>query len=153
MKKAGYNMPSDRIARLVGGALAGGVIVYFFDSYRGKLRRSRLGDQGRHLAALVRNAPSSRPLKRCLSLSGRGLGLLAGLRTMCTPEEVADDILVDRVRAKLGHVSPHMGQIQVSVHEGVVTLHGSLPKVEREPLVSTASKVPGVRGVVEQLGE
>jgi osmotically-inducible protein OsmY len=82
------------------------------------------------------------------SLRKRGLGLIATAKKQAIRELVPDDVLVDRVRARLGHVSPHLGQIEVTSHDGVVTLEGTLSKAER-----AAREVSGVRAVVEQLGE
>lgn len=146
---------SERPARgLLGTALLGGALMYLFDPYKGNARRSRVGAQGRHLIALARNVGSSRAVRQMAALiPGLTSGTIANIRSRLHPEPVTDDILVARVRSKLGHVSPHYSEIDVTVREGVVTLSGSLPRVERKELVEATSSVQGVKAVVEDLGE
>ena len=146
-------MVSRSLIPVVGGAIASGGLLLLLDPKHGRTRRSRLVDQVKHATALVRKIGSSRAARVCASLSARGLGMLAAARGSLVQESVSDEVLIDRVRARLGHISPHLGQIEVTARNGAVKLEGSLPRVEREPLVKAAMEVPGVRSVIEQLGE
>jgi hypothetical protein len=125
-----------------------------FDPYKGSARRSRVGAQGRHLIALARNAGKSRPVRQLAALiPGLTSSAIAYIRGRLNPEPITDDVLVARVRSKLGHVSPHCGEIDVTAKDGVITLSGSLPRIERKELVEATSSVQGVKAVVEDLGE
>jgi osmotically-inducible protein OsmY len=86
-------------------------------------------------------------------LTNRAIGALTTLRGALTRQHVSDDVLVERVRSRLGHVSPHVGELEVTARQGVVTLSGSMPRVEREPLVLATAGVAGVKEVIEELGE
>lgn len=144
--------PRLGLRRVIGTALIAGGIMYVFKSPNCKRCRSQLGDQGRHLGATLRKSVSTRPVKRVASqVPGLASGVLAALRRRLQHEHVSDDILVERVRAKLGHVSPHLARITITADDGAVTLRGSLPQMERGSLVEAAREVPGVRAVIEDL--
>lgn len=140
------------IKRLLGSAIIGGGLMYFFDPQRGKTRRAKLRDKSRHVLFGVPKCKAARQARRLASfIPDRGLGLMAMMRGRLLDEPVSDEVLVKRVRARLGHVSPHLGSIQVTAHDGEVKLTGSLPEIEREPLVMAASQVLGVKAVVDDL--
>jgi len=144
--------PRLGLGRVFGTALIVGSLMYLFNSPNCKGCRSQLGSQGRHLGATIRKSVSTRPVKRVVSLApGLASGLLAKLRNRLQHEHVSDELLVERVRAKLGHVSPHLARIAITADNGVVTLRGSLPQMERPELVEAARDVPGVRAVIEDL--
>jgi hypothetical protein len=66
-------------------------------------------------------------------------------------EPVSDDIVVHRVRTKMGRVVSHPRAISVSASGGNVTLSGNVLKSEIEALLSCVSKVRGVNGVENRL--
>ena len=59
---------------------------------------------------------------------------------------VADDVLAERVRARLGHNVSH-ASIEVQVAQGEVTLRGPVLDAEVDGLLRAVRAVPGVRGV------
>jgi osmotically-inducible protein OsmY len=63
----------------------------------------------------------------------------------------ADNVLAARVRAQIGHVVSNAGAIDVTAHQGRVTLSGPIPANEEKKLLSTVESVPGVTEVVNQL--
>jgi osmotically-inducible protein OsmY len=82
----------------------------------------------------------------------RTYGLFVETRTQLRGAEVPEDtVLVARVRAQMGHVVSHAGTIDVTAHEGRVTLSGSIPAHEVEKLLSAVASVPGVTAVVNRL--
>jgi osmotically-inducible protein OsmY len=80
-------------------------------------------------------------------------GLLAEAQSAFGGEElvVDDAILADRVRERLSRAVSRPGAVQVGVQDGVVTLTGSVPAVEFDPLVSAVIRVRGVRDLNDQL--
>jgi uncharacterized membrane protein len=66
-------------------------------------------------------------------------------------EPVEDDVLTERVRAKLGRLVSHSHAVEVSAANGVVTLKGPILKREAGGLVRAIARVPGVCDVVDQL--
>lgn len=61
------------------------------------------------------------------------------------------DRLVQRVRARIGHVASHPRSIQVSASGGRVTLSGRVLAAEHADLVAAARHVRGVREVNDAL--
>ena len=59
-------------------------------------------------------------------LSHRLMGFASEMKRAVTRETVSDAVLVQRVRAKLGHVVSHPHAIAVMVKEGRVTLTGPI---------------------------
>jgi osmotically-inducible protein OsmY len=82
----------------------------------------------------------------------RTYGLLVETRTQLRGADVPEDtVLVARVRAQIGHVVSHAGTIDVTAHQGRVTLSGSVPAHEVEKLLSAVASVAGVTAVVNRL--
>jgi hypothetical protein len=77
-------------------------------------------------------------------------GLVAGARRRLSPAPVPDDVLAERVRARMGHIVSH-SSIDVQVAQGEVTLRGPVLDTEIEGLLRAVRAVPGVHGVVNQL--
>jgi osmotically-inducible protein OsmY len=82
----------------------------------------------------------------------RTSGLIAETRTQLKRAEIPEDVvLVARVRAQIGHVISQAAAIDVSAHQGRVTLSGSIPAHEVEKLLSAVASVAGVTAVVNRL--
>lgn len=77
-------------------------------------------------------------------------GLVAGARRRLSPAPVPDDVLAERVRARMGHIVSHSA-IDVQVAQGDVTLRGPVLDTEIDGLLHAVRAVPGVRAVVSQL--
>ena len=74
------------------------------------------------------------------------LGLAAyALRQPRRTAEVADDVLITRIRMKLDKLVEHPGSVNIEVHEGRVTLTGPVAERELRPLKRALRLVPGVR--------
>ena len=105
------------------GAAAGAAIAtYYFDPQQGRRRR-----------ALVRD-----------KVYGRMAHFDEGAR-------VPDEVLRERVRAKLGRVVSHPAAVEVAVSGSIATLSGPVLARERKRLVRAIAAVPGVASVVDRL--
>lgn len=129
------------------GAGLGAGLVYFFDPVRGRRHRALARDK---INRLYHTAPDFAS-KAGKDLSNRARGIVAETRSALTQEPVPDEILVERVRAKIGRIVTHPGSIDVAVRDGVVTLRGPILKNEVKPLLSCVRRVRGVAAVEDQL--
>jgi uncharacterized membrane protein len=128
-------------------AAAGALAAYFMDAKQGTQRR-----------AVVRDKVSSRigrldEAGRVIGtdLSNRIQGTFSTLRRRMSTKEVPDDVLIERVRSKLGRVATHPGSIDVQATKGTVTLQGPVLKQDLKRILSAVSAIPGVHGVIDRL--
>ena len=132
---------------LAGAGLGAGA-MYLLDPSRGRRRRARFGE-----AALdVRQRAQAIAGMTARDVRHRVSGLTA--RTLdCFVEEraAADDVIVERVRARLGRLVSHPGAIDVSASGGAVTLKGPIFEAEVEQVIQGVAAVAGVRAVDNQL--
>jgi uncharacterized membrane protein len=84
-------------------------------------------------------------------LTHRGEGLIALLRSSVHRAPVSDEILGERVRARIGRVVSHPGAIRVSAAGGRITLSGLVLAHEYGALLRAVRSVRGVRGVQDEL--
>lgn len=128
---------------------AGAALMYFVDPQSGRRRRALMGNRITHTARLTRDAIGATGR----DLVQRGGGTLTQLRTTFTADEVHDDTLVARVRAKLGRVVSHPHAVDVSASDGVVALQGPILTSEVNGLIRAVEGIQGVRRVINQLEE
>ena len=81
----------------------------------------------------------------------RAQGFAHEQRQRRSHEEVPDDVLVNRVRAEMGHVVAHPAEVTVTALGGRVTLAGKVEENEAAALAERIAKVPGVMGVENRL--
>jgi osmotically-inducible protein OsmY len=132
---------------LLSGMAIGAALALAFDSNQGTRRRALIRDKmirgtrrtGEALDATVRD------------MRNRARGIAAATRSRLRNEEVDDNRLVERVRAKLGRVCSHPRAIDVYVSDGEVTLIGPALADEVRDLLSAAASVRGVHSVVNEL--
>ncbi len=131
----------------VSGVGLGAGVLYLFDPDVGRRHRAMLRDKfisatrhfGNHVTTTARDA------------AHRSQGVVAEMRARLRHEEVPDSILLERVRAHLGHVVSHPHAIDIRVREGRVTLAGPILSRELQPLLDCTEAIPGVTGVDNQL--
>jgi CBS domain-containing protein len=135
---------------LVGAACLslGAGIMYLLDPNRGRSRRATVQNRS---AGLYRGIGRF-AVKAQRDLQNRATGLVAEAKAKLRREnEVDDDILEARIRARLGHITAYSRAISIGVKKGCVTLHGPVPTDKIDDLVSAVGSVSGVREVISEL--
>ena len=131
----------------LGGAL-GVAIMYFLDPNSGRRRRARTRDKVVRAAKVVNEGAKV----TARDTMHRAQGAWAEAKRLFNHEEnVSDEALLGRVRAALGRVVSHPHAIEVMASGGHVTLLGPILSYEVRPLLKAVRRVPGVRGVSDQL--
>jgi osmotically-inducible protein OsmY len=126
----------------------GATLMFLFDPDNGKRRRALLKDKSAHYARKAQDAEEA--LVRQTLHHVRGA--LATIRSQLTPAEPVDDgILIERVRAALGHVVPDVNAIEVKARDGCVILKGPVTQDEMSEIVACAQRVRGVQQVENRL--
>jgi osmotically-inducible protein OsmY len=134
---------------IAAGAVFGATVMYFCDPHRGKSRRTRLQEK----AASAAKRGGHELAKKAEDVLNRAKGAVAEARAAFErgEEVVDDDIVAERVRSHMGHVTEHAGGIQTEVANGVVTLRGTVSRERKRSLVDEILAVPGVTGVRDLL--
>jgi uncharacterized membrane protein len=131
-----------------GGAGIGALLAYFFDPSQGRRRRALLRDQVVHVRHEAEHAAQS----TFEDLNNRITGLFAEVRDRSSARPVDDNVLSERVRARVGRLVCHPGAIYASAVNGQVTLTGPVLRDEVARLLAGVRAVPGVRGIDNRLG-
>jgi BON domain-containing protein len=132
---------------LLVGAGAGAGLMYLLDPDQGNRRRARMRDRltrARHLTGDAMDATSR-------DVRNRARGVVAELRSRLLPGDVSDDVLQERVRARLGQAIRYARSIETDVDNGRVTLRGPVLADDVARLVRRVGQVPGVREVDNRL--
>src|SRR5215471_4663415 len=126
----------------------GAGIMYVADPREGRRRRARVRDTAVH-AAHAMNSTAGMTVRdvehRASGLAARFFARIAG-----RPSPV-DDVLVARVRSRLGRLVSHPGAIEVTAANGVVRLSGPMFESELDQLLSGIAEVTGVSRVEHRL--
>ncbi len=133
---------------LIGGLSAGAGFMFFLDPDRGTRRRaiarsrfSRLFHQLAHTAD-----GAARDLEH------RAEGVAAEVRSLFTPQAApSDEVLVERVRARLGRAITHPRAIEVAAHDGRIQLAGAVLRDDVQRLMTAGRSVRGVRSIEDNL--
>jgi len=136
----------NKKAALVGVGL-GAALMYLFDPDRGRRRRAMIRDKVDSAAS--KTADYAGKMKR--DLSNRAYGIVAETKSLFREKEVPDDVLVDRVRSKLGRYPVHAGAIEVSANNGNVTLTGPILADELPTVLRATRFVRGVKNIDNQM--
>jgi uncharacterized membrane protein len=132
--------------RWVGAAALGATVMYFMDPRAGRHRRVRARAE---LGHFVRT--SWRGLRvGSYDLSQRLHGVVAAARGW-QDEAPDDDVLAERVRARLGHVCSHPHAISVECRARRVRVAGAVLTGEASRIVAAVRDVPGVGEVEDHL--
>jgi uncharacterized membrane protein/osmotically-inducible protein OsmY len=132
---------------IISGVALGAALMFLLDPSRGRRRRARLRDQMAHAVRVARDSAG----KTSRDAAQRMRGLAARAHGLLRQKPVDDDVLVERVRAKLGRHVSHPHAVEVSASDGVVTLRGPILQHEQKPLLHAIERVPGVREVIDAL--
>lgn len=136
----------NKKAALVGVGV-GAALMYFFDPDRGEHRRTLVRDK----VEAAGNKASDYAEKMGRDLRNRAYGMVEETKALFRHEEVTDEVLVERVRAKLGRYSVHLGAIGVEANSGTVTLSGLVLAKELPTVIRATRFVRGVKAVNNQL--
>jgi osmotically-inducible protein OsmY len=135
------------LASSIAGFAAGAGLIYLLDPRRGAGRRSQVAQRaGRVLREVEQTVEAG---ARELRHRARGLAHEAAARV--ERDLASDDVIVERVRAKLGRLSAHPSAIRVVSHGGRVELSGPIFSAERSQVLRGVRIVRGVRGVEDRL--
>ena len=140
-------LASMNITSLLVGAGAGAGLMYLLDPDQGNRRRARVRDQlvrARHVTEDAVDATSR-------DMRNRARGVVAELRARLVPEDVSDEVLHERVRARLGQTIRYARSIETSVADGCVTLRGPVLGADVARVVRRVGQIPGVRTVDNRL--
>jgi BON domain len=125
----------------------GAALAFTLDPNRGRYRRAVIRDKMFRCMRATRYGLGT----TARDMSNRTRGVVAATRGRYADTDVDDDVLVQRIRAKLGRASSHPRAIDVSARHGVVTLRGPILVDEVDDVVATARSIRGVRDVVNEL--
>jgi hypothetical protein len=138
-------MPSTR--HLFIAAVAGALGTWFLDPQQGRRRVALVRDKARSAA----HAGSGLAATGLRDLANRGRGVVAELRRVGDTSPTRDDVLAERIRARLGRWVSHPETIEVDVADGAVMLTGEVLEREQERLVHELHWMRGVRRVQNRL--
>jgi len=137
----------------IGFCAVGAGVMYFMDPNRGRARRAWIADK---TASCVRTTGHTmRSIGR--SLANRCQGLWHDSREtaenmMGGARRIDSEILVQRIRAEMGHLSPNFNLIQIMADaDGTVTLTGNIARYEVDGLLTLLHRMPGVTHVINRM--
>lgn len=135
------------VIAVISGLGIGAGLMYIFDPSKGKQRRSLARNKVAHLLTTTGDKIET----ASHHITHKTKGMLAEASHLFKSKEVIDDVLIARVRSKIGHVISHPHSIEVSTKDGRITLKGSVPANEFDSLIKTALSVRGVIEVIDEL--
>jgi hypothetical protein len=136
-----------KMLTLITGLGLGAALMYVFDPDKGRRRRALARDKADHVLHKAGDL-IQRSRRRTIN---RVTGMLAGVRARLTAQRVDDDVLVGRVRSRMGRVVSHPGLIQVTADNGRVALRGRILAIEADALLRCVESVTGVVDVENKL--
>src|SRR5262249_5827800 len=144
-RRANWGAMNAPMTRLMGiGWLGlGAGLMFIFDPDQGRRRRALARDQMAHAARVLKRATSATSRE----LTHRVYGALAESGKFFRREEISDDVITERVRARIGRSVSHPHAVSVTVNDGHVSLSGPVLAHEAPRLLSGVSSVRGVKGV------
>jgi uncharacterized membrane protein len=141
------NQKLSFLTGITAGIGAGAATMYLLDPDRGKRRRALIRDQAAHQAHLA-NAGLGKSER---DLRHRVNGLLAIRHWLPANDTVSDDVLVARVRSKVGRITSHPGALEIAATNGTLQASGPILASEAEHVLACIRAVRGVKGVVNHL--
>lgn len=132
---------------ILAGIAVGAGLAYFGDPYRGRRRRAHARDKVTHLTHAAEKAID----RSFRDLTNRAHGLFAEAIDTVIPSRVPDEILLDRVRTRLGRLVSHPGALNVRVAGSHVIVCGDVLTDEAPRLLAGLRSMNGVRDVIDEL--
>lgn len=148
-----HEQPVDlgRIGMFIFGAIAGAGLMYLLDPRGGARRRALIRDQVLHVGRSARMYGGKLARRAKNEVRGGIEEQKAWWRER--DERIDDDVLVERVRAQLGHVLSHPGAVHVTANDGTITLRGLVLHGEIRKVCDRLEATRGVRNYNIELGE
>jgi uncharacterized membrane protein len=125
----------------------GAGLMFVLDPYSGRRRRALFRDKLAYGHRKIGNTMQT----TLRDVKNRTAGLVSGLRFFSQTNKVTDEVLVARIRSKLGRVCSHPSAIEIETNEGHVTLRGPVLADEMKDVLSAVSSVRGVRSTENKL--
>jgi uncharacterized membrane protein len=135
--------------KLVGGLALGAAAMYVLDPDHGRRRRALARDKAGRMARQAGDAWNSGT--RDLGSRLRGMSMHVNRVWRKETSSADDDVLVNRVRSRLGRVASHPRAIHLEAYDGRVVLRGAVLTHERIALLDAVRSVPGVKSVDDHL--
>lgn len=130
------------------GIALGAGVMFLMDPRQGGARRARIRDKSVRAVHELETAAAI----GARDITHRAEGLVHRLRSYNKDVDVPDDVLVERVRAVLGHVCSHPHAIQVVAKgDRCIELKGPVLSAELDDVLSAVSRVPGVETIDNDL--
>lgn len=134
--------------RTIGLLGLGAALMFLVDPHSGRRRRAYIRDKTRHSF----RATQAEVTRIWTRVSNRTHGLAATTRRLFEPAAPPeDDILVARVRARIGHLVSHPHTIEVTADRGRVSVAGNAPAAEARKLLRAVACVRGVSSIDSHL--
>lgn len=141
----------ERSARTALGTLAsaalafaaGALVMYLMDPNTGRRRRAIVRDRG----LSMRNDAERYVRGKSKRAADRLRGVAARTRASITSEPIDDDLLHERIRARLGRLVGHPHNVEVHVRDGRVQLKGHVAEEEFHDLLHTVGSMRGVQNL------
>lgn len=140
---------SYRLALGVATCVAVGAgLMFFLDPRSGARRRATVRDKTRHGVRATTGAVN----RASTNLMNHTRGLVAAASAACGANEVPDDdVLLARVRARVGHAVANARPIELKASGGVVSVAGTLEDRDARRVLRTIAHTRGVAGVESHL--
>lgn len=130
------------------GFALGVAVMFFFDPRQGRVRRATIRDKTVRAKHELEHAADI----GIRDLSHRAAGLRARMRESSARGDASPDVLVERIRAVLGHHCSHPHAIDVNaVGEDTIELKGAILRSEVGAVREAVSRVRGVRAIDDDL--
>jgi hypothetical protein len=134
----------NRTTIALAGVGLGAAAMYLLDPSRGRRRRARLAEAASHVSHRAQAVAGMTARDVRHRVSGLAARTLDQLVEEGTP---SNEVLVERVRARLGRLVSHPGAIDVVASGGTVTLKGPVFEAEVDQLMKGVAAVAGVTTV------
>ncbi|MFO0417206.1 MAG: BON domain-containing protein [Pseudomonadota bacterium] len=136
-----------KLGLLVGVVLGSGLMYIF---YPGNYNRKRALARDKATSLLNHSIDTAGKTIRHLRNKLQGV-MASATRAVSSEVVVSDRRLIDRIRSTIGRTISHPHSIDYAVHEGRVTVRGTLTQHEAGLVVQAIEEIPGVRSVDNQI--
>ncbi len=136
----------SKLTSFPGGLLLGAGLMYLLDPVRGKRRRRRIEEVVRHAERAERRLLT----KAASDAQNRVHGLVERVRHL-PATDASDEVIEQRIRARIGHITMHPGAIDIAVVDRRVILRGAVLRDEAPQILTCVRTTSGVREVLDRL--